>query len=141
MVSQSETEVISIEDDSDLVRVCMRVRAVAAAMGFSQLEQTRLMTAASEMARNIRLYAKRGTVEIRQITQSGRSGLCLKFEDRGAGIPDIELAMSDGYSTSRGLGKGLPGARRLVDDFQIHSQVGKGTTVKLIKWLWKMAEQ
>jgi serine/threonine-protein kinase RsbT len=95
----------------------------------------RLVTAASELARNIRLYAGRGRVEIRPIKQNGRRGLQIKFEDEGPGIADINLAMTDGYTTSRGLGKGLPGSRRLVDQFEIESVPGQGTRVIIRKWL------
>jgi serine/threonine-protein kinase RsbT len=104
-------------------------------MGFSHVDQVRLVTAASELARNIRLYAERGSVEIARVFADGRSGLRIRFEDRGPGIADIDLAMRDGYTTSRGMGKGLPGSRRLVDDFQIESRVGEGTVVIITKWL------
>jgi serine/threonine-protein kinase RsbT len=104
-------------------------------MGFKYIDQVRLVTAASELARNIRLYAGRGRVEIRHIKQNGRRGLQIKFEDEGPGIADINLAMTDGYTTSRGLGKGLPGSRRLVEQFEIESVPGQGTRVIIRKWL------
>ncbi|HWP43351.1 MAG TPA: anti-sigma regulatory factor [Blastocatellia bacterium] len=126
---------IAIEDNKDIIRVRASVREAALEMGFKHIDQVRLVTAASELARNIRLYAGRGRVEIRCIRQNECSGLQVKFEDEGPGIADIALAMTDGYSTSRGLGKGLPGARRLVDEFEIESDAGIGTRVIIRKWL------
>jgi len=116
-----------------LARICVRDAAIE--MGFSHIDQVRLVTAASELTRNILRYAEAGVVEIIRIKNNGRRGLRVKFEDHGQGIADIELAMTDGYSTGRSLGKGLPGARRLVDDFEIESEVGLGTTVTITKWL------
>jgi serine/threonine-protein kinase RsbT len=111
------------------------VRDAAAEMGFGHIDQVRIVTATSELARNITRYAVRGFAEISLIKNGGRRGLRVRFEDQGQGIIDIELAMTDGYTTSRGLGKGLPGARRLVDEFQIESEVGRGTVVVITKWL------
>jgi serine/threonine-protein kinase RsbT len=126
---------IKIEDNEDLVRVRAAVRDAAAEMGFGHIDQVRIVTATSELARNITRYAVRGFAEISLIKNGGRRGLRVRFEDQGQGIIDIELAMTDGYTTSRGLGKGLPGARRLVDEFQIESEVGRGTVVVITKWL------
>ena len=111
------------------------MRVIAAALGFRVLDQTRLATVASELSRNVIKYAGRGRL-IAQPTESasGRQALRLIFEDRGPGIPDIEAAMRDGFSTGRGLGKGLPGARRLVDEFEIESEVGRGTRVTVLRW-------
>jgi serine/threonine-protein kinase RsbT len=130
-----EATLIVIEDDKDIIRVRAGVRAAALEMGFKYIDQVRLITAASELARNIWLYARRGRVEIRPINQNGRRGLQIKFEDEGPGIADINLAMTNGYTTSRGLGKGLPGSRRLVDQFEIESDPGRGTRVIIRKWL------
>jgi serine/threonine-protein kinase RsbT len=132
---QPEANRITISENDDLVRARARVRDVAVEMGFSHLDQVRLVTAVSELARNIVRYAEVGSIEISKIADSGKQGLQVKFEDRGQGIQDIELAMTDGYTTGRGLGKGLPGARRLVDDFKIESEVGIGTTIIIKKWL------
>lgn len=132
---QPEAARISVEESEDIVRVRAAVKEAAIQMGFGLVDQVRLVTAASELARNIKLYAGRGTVEVRPVSSEGRSGLRVYFEDSGPGIADIDLAMSDGYTTSRGMGKGLPGSRRLVDDFNIRSEVGKGTTVTITKWL------
>jgi len=128
-------ERIRIDTSEDLVGLRRCVRQAAIAMGFGPTDQVRLVTAASELARNIVLYAESGFADISPIKRQGRRGLVLRFEDQGQGISDIELAMKDGYTSGRGLGKGLPGARRLVDEFEIVSQVGKGTVVTITKWL------
>jgi serine/threonine-protein kinase RsbT len=131
-----ESRVIALERDEDIVAARGEVRSLAAALGFGALDQTRLATVASELARNVVKYAHRGQL-IAQPTQSphGRTGLRLIFEDEGAGIPDIDAAMRDGFSTGRGLGKGLPGSRRLVDEFQIDSAPGRGTRITVVRWL------
>ncbi len=134
-MQQQEPDRIPVETNDDIVRVRARVREAAESAGFSHIDQVRLVTAASELARNIRLYAERGMVEIARVKNDNRRGLRIKFEDSGPGITDIKLAMTDGYTTSRGLGKGLPGSRRLVDDFEIESAPGEGTTVKITKWI------
>lgn len=135
-MQQPQVSHVKIEDNDDLVRVRAYVKDAAAEMGFSHTDQVRIVTAASELARNITRYGERGHAEITRVKNNGRRGLRIKFEDAGQGIADLELAMTDGYSTSRGLGKGLPGARRLVDEFEIESIVGKGTTVIITKWLY-----
>ena len=132
---QPEASRIEIVEHEDIVKVRAAVKEAAVKMGFSSVDQVRLVTAASELARNIKLYADRGSVELRQVDSEGRSGLRLCFEDSGPGITDLDQAMSDGYTTSRGMGKGLPGSRRLVDDFEIRSEAGKGTIITIIKWL------
>jgi len=134
-MQQQEPDRIPIEANDDVVRVRVKVRDAAVRAGFGHTDQVRLVTAASELARNIRLYAERGLVEILPVKNGNRRGLHIKFEDRGPGIPDIKLAMTDGYTTSRGLGKGLPGSRRLVDDFEIESVLGEGTIIRITKWL------
>jgi serine/threonine-protein kinase RsbT len=108
---------------------------MAVALGFRLIDQTRLATVASELARNIVKYAGRGRMIAQPVASpDGRSGLRLIFEDSGPGIPDVEAAMRDGFSTGRGLGKGLPGSRRLVDEFQIESELGRGTRVAVVRW-------
>jgi serine/threonine-protein kinase RsbT len=131
-----ESKAIALEGDDDIVVARGEVRALAAALGFRALDQTRLVTVASELARNIVKYAQRGRL-IAQPTRSpqGRDGLRLIFEDSGPGIADLESAMRDGFSTSKGLGKGLPGSRRLVDEFAIESTPGRGTRVTVVRWL------
>jgi serine/threonine-protein kinase RsbT len=131
-----ESRVISLERNEDVVAARSEVRSLAAALGFGALDQTRLATVASELARNVVKYARRGQL-IAQPARSphGREGLRLIFEDEGPGIPDIDAAMRDGFSTGRGLGKGLPGSRRLVDEFQIDSAPGRGTRITVVRWL------
>ena len=111
------------------------VRTMAVALGFRMIDQTRLATVTSELARNIVKYAGRGRM-IAQATEDagGRAGIRLIFEDQGPGIPDIAAAMRDGFSTGRGLGKGLPGSKRLVHEFFIESTPGRGTRVSIVRW-------
>ena len=127
---------IALKHDEDVVVARCEVRTIAASLGFNVLDQTRLATVASELARNVVKYARVGRL-IAQPTNSphGRRGLRLIFEDTGPGIADVEAAMRDGFSTSRGLGKGLPGSRRLVDEFSIDSAPGRGTRVTVVRWL------
>ena len=131
-----ESTSIALEGEQDIVVARGEVRTLAAAIGFRTLDQTRLATVASELARNVIKYARRGHM-IAQPTRSahGREGLRLIFEDEGPGIADVDAAMSDGYSTSKGLGKGLPGSRRLVDEFAIDSAPGRGTRITVVRWL------
>ena len=127
---------ISLECEHDIAVARGEVRSVAAAIGFRPVDQTRLATVASELARNVVKYAKRGRMIAQPLDAAqGRPGLRLIFEDTGPGIPDINAAMRDGFSTGRGLGKGLPGSRRLVDEFEIESEVGRGTRVTVVRWL------
>ena len=127
---------IALEDEHDIVVARNEARRFAASVGFGLVEQTRLATVASELARNVVKYAKRGRMIAQPVeSAAGRRGLRLIFEDTGPGIPDIAAAMRDGFSTGRGLGKGLPGARRLVHEFEIESEVGRGTKVSIVRWL------
>ena len=103
-------------------------------MGFGAIDQARIATAVSELARNIFLYAGTGTVTVRELDRSGRRGIEIMCEDQGPGISNIEVVMQDGYSTSRGMGMGLPGAKRLMDEFEIRSHEGIGTTIVCRKW-------
>jgi serine/threonine-protein kinase RsbT len=131
-----ESTSIALEGEHDIVVARGEVRAIAVALGFRPLDQTRLATVTSELARNIVKYAGRGQV-IAQPTRAadGREGLRLIFEDSGAGIADIPAAMRDGFSTGRGLGKGLPGSQRLVDEFKIESTPERGTRITVVRWL------
>jgi serine/threonine-protein kinase RsbT len=131
-----ESRAISLETEHDIVVARGEVRAIADALGFRPIDQTRLATVTSELARNIVKYAGRGQV-IAQPTQGadGREGLRLIFEDSGGGIADIPAAMRDGFSTGRGLGKGLPGSQRLVDEFKIESTPGRGTRITVVRWI------
>jgi serine/threonine-protein kinase RsbT len=130
-----ESKTIALEHNHDIAIARNEVRALAAALGFRLIDQTRLATVASELARNIVKYGKGGRL-IAQPTEEpdGRQALRLIFEDKGPGIPNIEEAMRDGFSTGRGLGKGLPGSKRLVDEFKIESVVGQGTRVTVLRW-------
>ncbi|HEX8843737.1 MAG TPA: anti-sigma regulatory factor [Pyrinomonadaceae bacterium] len=131
-----ESKTIALENAHDIAVARNQVRVLAAALGFRVLDQTRLATVTSELARNVIKYAGRGRLIAYPLsTPNGRQALRLIFEDQGPGIPNIAEAMSDGFSTGRGLGKGLPGARRLVDEFQIESEVGRGTRVTVLRWL------
>lgn len=125
---------VPIASDVDVVNARQKGREVAAEAGFSSGDQTVIAAAISEIARNILMYAKRGEVELGLVTNGDRQGVVVTARDQGPGIPDIARAMQDGYSTSGGLGLGLPGARRLMDDFEVTSDRGKGTTVTMRKW-------
>ena len=125
---------LSIKDENDIVSARRTVRDASIQLGFGQTDVTRIVTAASELARNIFKYAGEGMMRWRRIETSSRIGLELQFVDRGPGIQDVDLAMQDGFSTSGGLGMGLPGARRLMDDLEIESAPGQGTVVTLRKW-------
>jgi serine/threonine-protein kinase RsbT len=128
------SEALPIRSAQDLVLVRQAVRTWTAELKFSLVEQTKMVTAASELARNTLDYGKGGQV-ILQIVQEGiRRGLRLSFEDNGPGIPDVELALRDGYTSGGGMGLGLGGARRLVNDFEIVTKVGEGTRVTVTRW-------
>lgn len=127
--------ILSIRSDVDIVSARQKGRAMAADIGFAGSDLTVIATAISELARNILSYARVGEIVLCPIHQSSRRGIEIIARDEGSGIPDISQAMRDGYSTSQGLGLGLPGTRRLMDEFDIVSVVGKGTTVSVKKWL------
>ena len=127
---------IALEDEHDVAVARGEAREAALALGFRVIDQTRIATVASELARNVVKYAGRGRmIALAAEDGLGRRGLRLIFEDSGPGIPDVAAAMRDGYSTGRGLGKGLPGSQRLVDEFQIESEPGRGTRVTVVRWL------
>ena len=134
MPAESATS-IPIESDADVVTARQRARELAVELELSSTDQTLLATAISEVARNITTYARRGEVTVAIVRDgAGRRGIRVVATDEGPGIEDIERAMQDGYTTGGGLGLGLPGARRLVDDFVLDSAPGRGTTVTLVKW-------
>ncbi len=126
---------IPIATDGDIVSARQHGRALAAELGFSTADLTLIATAISEVARNIVLYARAGEIILSKTHQVSRRGINVVARDEGPGIPDISLAMQDGYSTGKGLGLGLPGAKRLMDEFEIVSAVGQGTTVTMTKWV------
>ena len=125
---------LPIAADVDVVQARLHGRELAAGAGFSTGDQTVIAAAISEIARNILMYAKRGEITLRMVPNGDRQGVQVIARDKGPGIRDIARAMQDGYSTSGGLGLGLPGARRLMDEFEVTSIVGEGTTVKMTKW-------
>lgn len=125
---------IAIESEDDVVAARRRARELGEQLGFASTDLTLLATAISEVARNITTYAKRGEIELSPINAGGRPGIQVVARDDGPGIADLEAALQDGFSTGAGLGLGLPGARRLVDEFEIQSGPGAGTTVRLVKW-------
>jgi serine/threonine-protein kinase RsbT len=128
------TERIEVATDQDVVRVRQLVRTFAVAVKLSLVDQTKLVTAASELARNTLVYGGGGTVEVDRVDNGRRSGIRIVFADEGPGIADLDLALTDGYTTGGGLGLGLSGARRLVDEFEIDTQVGRGTSITVTKW-------
>jgi serine/threonine-protein kinase RsbT len=124
----------TIQSSEDVVSVRQSVRQRAVDIGFNLIDQTKIVTAASELARNTVQHGGGGHVTIERVEEGGRRGLRLTFEDHGRGIPDVELAMRDGFSTGGGLGLGLSGARRLSNEFYIHSTPGEGTRVTIVRW-------
>jgi serine/threonine-protein kinase RsbT len=126
--------VIQIRTSEDVVRVRQVTRAGAVAQGFSLVDQTKLVTAASELARNTLEHGGGGDVEVRLVNEAGKRGLRLTFNDKGPGILNIEQALKDGYTTGGGLGLGLGGARRLSNEFQIESKPGEGTRIMMARW-------
>ncbi|MCY3023177.1 MAG: anti-sigma regulatory factor [Planctomycetota bacterium] len=128
-----EKEVV-IKTESDIVVARRAVREGASALGFGLTDTTRIVTAASELARNIIKYAVEGTMVLHPLEDGTRTGIELTFVDHGPGIPDIAKAMKEGFSTSGGFGMGLPGAKRLMDEMDAQSAVGQGTTVTVRKW-------
>lgn len=128
-------ETFALACELDVVRARQAVRAYAIELGFKLVDQTKVVTAASELARNSLIYAGGGTVILTSLRNGTRKGIRMEFVDQGPGIPDIAMAMRDGYTTGSGMGMGLGGARRLVSEFQIESQVGVGTRIVATKWI------
>jgi len=127
-------EVMPIRAAADIVQVRQTVRSWAAQLGFGLVDQTKLVTAASELARNTLDYGLGGTVRLLAVEENGRRGLRLVFEDHGPGIPDVQRALTDGFTTGNGLGLGLGGSRRLMNEFDIVSKVGEGTRITVARW-------
>jgi serine/threonine-protein kinase RsbT len=125
---------VAIKSDQDIVLARQKGRALASALGFSAVDATLIATAISELARNIVVYARKGEVTLQAIRGPSRTGMLIVASDDGPGIPDIRQALRDGFSTSGSLGLGLPGVRRLMDEFEITSRSGQGTTVAVKKW-------
>ncbi len=132
-VNQDEIRV-AIKSDYDIVLAAQKGRNLAAKMGLSDTRQTEVVIAISEVARNILNYAQNGEILLAPLSQGERTGILIIARDAGPGISDLQLALQDGYSTGKGLGLGLPGARRLMDEFEIISEVAKGTVITMKKW-------
>jgi serine/threonine-protein kinase RsbT len=127
-------DTMPVRSETDVVLVRQAVRKWAAEIAFSLVDQTKIVTAASELARNTLIHGGGGTVRLEALTEGVRKGLRLTFEDQGPGIADIVLALKDGYTTGTGLGLGLSGSKRLMTEFEIVSRVGEGTRVTVAKW-------
>jgi len=128
------SDLLDIRSSEDVVAVRQVVRQRAVDLGFSLVDQTKIVTAASELARNTLQYGGGGHVRIETVESLGKRGIRLTFEDKGPGIADLTLAMRDGYTTGNGLGLGLSGARRLSNEFHIDSRPGEGTIVRIVRW-------
>ena len=134
-MSKDILNTFKIKEENDIAKARFAVRTTVKELGFSMTDITRIVTAASELARNIFHYAGKGAIQWRSIHKENITGIELIFSDKGPGIEDIEQALEPGYSTSNGMGQGLPGVSRLMDEMNIDSKLGKGTTVTVKKWL------
>jgi serine/threonine-protein kinase RsbT len=133
-VAAPRADELPVRSDEDVVRARQVTRQLAVEMGFSLVDQTKIVTAASELARNTVIHGQGGTLRVEALNDGPRRGLRLIFEDTGPGIADVQQALRDGYTTGTGLGLGLGGARRLMSEFTISSRPGHGTTVVAIRW-------
>lgn len=133
-MSEPTRETLPLKNSNDVVLARQRVRQRAIELRFTLVDQTKLVTAASELARNALDHGKGGSITIEQAGLGARVGLRLIFEDKGPGIPDIEMALKDGFTTGNGMGLGLGGSKRLVNEFFVESEVGKGTRVTVVRW-------
>lgn len=129
-----EQEVVEIRSDADVVTARQRARSMAAQLGLTTTDLTLLATAISEVARNITTYAGEGEIRLSLMERRGRRGIEVIAHDEGPGIADLERALQDGYTTGRGMGLGLPGARRLMDEFEVMTAPGQGTTITMAMW-------
>jgi serine/threonine-protein kinase RsbT len=134
MILSLSKDTVQVLKEQDVVFLKNRVKEVAVKIKMGLVNQTRLLTAASELVRNMMRYANGGVCQIEIVSSGRNNGVRLVFSDKGPGIPDIAAAMRDGFSTGKSLGLGLPGTKRLVNEFDIKSKVGEGTTVTIIKW-------
>lgn len=133
-IQDAQLIVLPLRSDEDVVRLRQVVRECLVSVGFGLVDQTKMVTAASELARNTLKYGGGGESRIQMVSNGGRRGLRLAFIDNGPGIADVELALKDGYTTGGGLGLGLSGAKRLSDEFELDTAPGTGTTVRITKW-------
>lgn len=129
-----KAETLPLRSEQDVVTVRQAVKAWAAQLTFSLVDQTKIVTAASELGRNTLIYGGGGSAKLEILNEGLRRGLRVTFEDQGPGIPDIDLAMQDGYTSGKGMGLGLSGSKRLVNEFKIDSRVGEGTTIIITRW-------
>ena len=129
-----DVKVIPLRADEDVVRMRQALRECLVSIGFSLIDQTKMITAASELGRNTLRYGGGGEVHVEKVVNGSRRGVTLSFIDHGPGIADVELALTDGYTTGNGMGLGLSGARRLADEFELSTSPGAGTTVRISKW-------
>lgn len=129
-----KSEVLSVRDQNEIVGARQAARRWAADLGLSLVDQTKIVTATSELARNTVEYGGGGTMTLETLDDGSRRGLRIVFTDEGPGIPDVELALRDGYTSGNGMGLGLGGSRRLVNEFEIHSRPGEGTRVTIVRW-------
>ena len=134
MITPLRSETLPVREISDLLLIRQLVREWATELGFSVLDQTKLLTAASELGRNTLIHGGGGTMLLETFVKNDRRGLRLTFEDKGPGIADLEQAMANGFTTKGGLGLGLGGSKRLVDEFEVVSRVGEGTRVTATRW-------
>ena len=133
-MSVTKSDALPLRTEQDVVLARQAVRKMTQELGFSLVDQTKMVTAASELARNTLIYGGGGVLRWEMLLDGAKKGLRLSFEDRGPGIPDLTLAMKDGWTSGSGLGMGLSGAKRLVNEFDIASEVGKGTRVTVARW-------
>jgi serine/threonine-protein kinase RsbT len=133
-MTATKRELLPLQTSSDVVLARQKVRQWAIELRFSLVDQTKLVTAASELARNALDHGQGGQMAIEIVNGAARTGLKLVFEDNGPGIPDIQMALKDGFTTGPGMGLGLGGSKRLVNDFSIESEVGKGTKITVVRW-------
>jgi len=133
-MSVLKREVLPVKTSSDVVLARQKVRQLAVELRFSLVDQTKLVTAASELARNALDHGKGGTMAVETLVNGARSGIRMIFEDQGPGIANIEDALKDGFTTGSGMGLGLGGSKRLVNEFSIESEVGKGTRITAVRW-------
>jgi serine/threonine-protein kinase RsbT len=134
-LEQKLIEIMEIKNEADIIRARVRAKAVAEALGFNYMDQTRIATAVSELARNSYQHAGEGEMTIKPLNRQGRKGIEIIVEDHGPGIENLELALKGGHSTAGGLGMGLSGSKRLMDEFDIKTKSGEGTVVTIRKWL------
>ncbi|MGG5822695.1 anti-sigma regulatory factor [Falsiroseomonas sp. HW251] len=133
-MSTTASDIVAIRTGDDVVRVRQEVRAMATRAALSLVDQTKIVTAASELARNTLDYGGGGTARIMLLQEGARRGVRVIFEDQGPGIPDVEQALRDGFTTGRGLGLGLGGSKRLCNEFRIETELGKGTRITIARW-------